>query len=189
MVRIVEVLPQLLLARRDRHPGLFNDMVPNLIEVSDAMLLVANMDIPNIRNVVIGLQTLRLPQHPHVQSSASCSTRPTSKVKLEGEVEGLQVGADSLIPMTWSCPGKPGVSVILSAPGPAVSRALERLADTFIRPRRAPLATTRRNPEEDRCRSHKRLSYSRWQAPGVGPTGTSAVTRYWTGCATRSTTS
>src|SRR5206468_9673306 len=45
-------------------PAYFNDVVLGLIEVSDEVLLVAGMDIPNIKNVKIGLQTLRLLNTP-----------------------------------------------------------------------------------------------------------------------------
>ena len=45
-------------------PAYFNDVVLGLIEASDDVLLVAGMDIPNIKNVKIGLQTLRLLNTP-----------------------------------------------------------------------------------------------------------------------------
>ncbi|MCU1496598.1 MAG: Flp pilus assembly protein ATPase CpaE-like protein, partial [Acidimicrobiales bacterium] len=45
-------------------PAYFNDVVLSLIEDSDDVLLVAGMDIPNIKNVKIGLQTLRLLNTP-----------------------------------------------------------------------------------------------------------------------------
>ena len=45
-------------------PAYFNDVVLGLIEISDDVLLVAGMDIPNIKNVKIGLQTLRLLNTP-----------------------------------------------------------------------------------------------------------------------------
>ena len=58
-----------------------------LIEVSDEVLLVAGMDIPNIKNVKIGLQTLRLLNTP-MSKLRLVLNRANSKVKLDvGEVE------------------------------------------------------------------------------------------------------
>ena len=46
-------------------PAYFNDVVLGLVEVSPTRcVLVAGMDIPNIKNVKIGLQTLRLLNTP-----------------------------------------------------------------------------------------------------------------------------
>ena len=45
-------------------PAYLNDVVLGLVEESDDVLLVAGMDIPNIKNVKIGLQTLRLLNTP-----------------------------------------------------------------------------------------------------------------------------
>ncbi len=63
------------------------------------MLLVAGMDIPNIKNVKIGLQTLRLLNTP-MDKLRLVLNRANSKVKLDvSEVERtLQVKADALIP-------------------------------------------------------------------------------------------
>ncbi len=60
MLRIVELLRQTSAFVIVDTPAYFNDVVLGLIEVSDDVLLVAGMDIPNIKNVKIGLQTLRL---------------------------------------------------------------------------------------------------------------------------------
>ena len=70
-----------------------------LIEESDDVLLVAGMDIPNIKNVKIGLQTLRLLNTP-MDKLQLVLNRANSKVKLDvSEVERtLQVKADALIP-------------------------------------------------------------------------------------------
>lgn len=135
MVRIVEVLRSFCSHVVIDTPAYFNDVVLNLIEVSDDVLLVAGMDIPNIKNVKIGLQTLRLLNTP-MSKLRLVLNRANSKVKLEvGEVEKtLQVKADSLIPSDVVVPQavNKGTPVILSAPKAAVSRALEQLADTFI---------------------------------------------------------
>jgi pilus assembly protein CpaE len=135
MVRIVEVLRTFCSHVVIDTPAYFNDVVLGLIEISDDVLLVAGMDIPNIKNVKIGLQTLRLLNTP-MSKLRLVLNRANSKVKLEvGEVEKtLQVKADSLIPSDVVVPQSvnKGTPVILSAPKAAVSRALEQLADTFI---------------------------------------------------------
>ncbi|MEZ5204146.1 MAG: hypothetical protein R2701_07150 [Acidimicrobiales bacterium] len=88
-------------------PAYFNDVVLGLIEESDDVLLVAGMDISNIKNVKIGLQTLRLLNTP-MNKIHLILNRANSKVKLEvGEVERtLQVKADALIPPTWWSPSR-----------------------------------------------------------------------------------
>ncbi len=60
-------------------PAYFNDVVLGLIEVSDDVLLVAGMDIPNIKNVKIGLQTL--PPAEHADGEAAARPEP-------GELQG-----------------------------------------------------------------------------------------------------
>ena len=73
-------------------PAYFNDVVLGLIEVSDDVLLVAGMDIPNIKNVKIGLQTLRLLNIP-MEKLRLVLNRADSKVKLDvAEVERTLAG-------------------------------------------------------------------------------------------------
>jgi pilus assembly protein CpaE len=116
-------------------PAYFNEVVLGLIEESDDVLLVAGMDIPNIKNVKIGLQTLRLLNTPMGKIHLVLN-RANSKVKLEvSEVERtLQVKADALIPSDIVVPQSvnKGTPVVLDAPRAAVSKSIERLADRFI---------------------------------------------------------
>ncbi len=94
------------------------------------------MDIPNIKNVKIGLQTLRLLNTP-MEKLHLVLNRANSKVKLDvSEVERtLQVKADALIPSDVVVPavgqqGRPGRA---DAPEVAVSRSrIEQLADLFL---------------------------------------------------------
>jgi pilus assembly protein CpaE len=134
MVRIVEVLRTFCSFVILDTPAYFNDVVLGLIEISDDVLLVAGMDIPNIKNVKIGLQTLRLLNTP-MEKLRLILNRANSKVKLDvGEVERtLQVQADALIPSDVVVPQavNKGLPVVLSAPKSSVSRALEQLADLF----------------------------------------------------------
>jgi pilus assembly protein CpaE len=134
MVRIVEVLRSFCSFVILDTPAYFNDVVLGLIEISDDVLLVAGMDIPNIKNVKIGLQTLRLLNTP-MEKLRLVLNRANSKVKLDvSEVEKtLQVQADSLIPSDVVVPQavNKGVPVVLSAPKSSVTNALEQLADLF----------------------------------------------------------
>ncbi len=116
-------------------PAYFNDVVLGLIEVSDDVLLIAGMDIPNIKNVKIGLQTLRLLNTP-MSKIHLVLNRANSKVKLEvSEVERtLQVKAESLIPSDVVVPQSvnKGMPVVLDAPRSSIAKSLELLADRFI---------------------------------------------------------
>jgi pilus assembly protein CpaE len=135
MVRIVEVLRTFCSYVVIDTPAYFNDVVLGLIEVSDDVLLVAGMDIPNIKNVKIGLQTLRLLNTP-MEKLRLILNRANSKVKLDvGEVERtLGVVADGLIPSDVVVPQavNKGEAVVLTAPRSAVARAIAELADLFM---------------------------------------------------------
>jgi pilus assembly protein CpaE len=135
MVRIVETLRTFAGFVIIDTPAYFNDVVLGLIEISDDVLLVAGMDIPNIKNVKIGLQTLRLLNTP-MEKLRLILNRANSKVRLDAsEVERtLGVQADALIPSDIVVPqsvnrGEPVVSV---APKSSVSKAFEQLADLFL---------------------------------------------------------
>ena len=115
-------------------PAYFNDVVLGLIEVSDDVLLVAGMDIPNIKNVKIGLQTLRLLNTP-MDKLRLILNRANSKVKLDSsEVERtLGVKADALIPSDIVVPQSVnrGEPVVHFAPKSSVSKSFHDLADQF----------------------------------------------------------
>ena len=135
MVRIVETLRSFAGYVVIDTPAYFNDVVLGLIEVSDDVLLVAGMDIPNIKNVKIGLQTLRLLNTP-MEKLRLILNRANSKVRLDvSEVERtLGVQADALIPSDIVVPQSVnrGEPVVSAAPKSNVSKAFEQLADLFI---------------------------------------------------------
>jgi pilus assembly protein CpaE len=95
---------------------------------------VAGMDIPNIKNVKIGLQTLRLLNTP-MEKLHLVLNRANSKVKLDvSEVERtLQLRADVLVPSDIVVPQSVnrGVPVTVNAPKSGVSKSIEDLADLF----------------------------------------------------------
>ena len=140
MVAIVELLRSFCSYVIVDTPAYFNDVVLGLVEVSDKVMLVAGMDIPNIKNVKIGLQTLRLLNTP-MDKLLLILNRANSKVKLDiGEVERtLQLQADALIPSDVVVPQSvnKGEPVVLHSPKSGVSKSINQLAEQFL-PQAAP---------------------------------------------------
>jgi len=132
MVKIIEVLRRFCSHVIIDTPAYFNDVVLGLVEVSDDVLLVAGMDIPNIKNVKIGLQTLRLLNTP-MEKLKLILNRANSKVKLDiGGVERtLQVQAEALIPSDVVVPQSvnKGVPFVHSHPKSGVAKSIRALAD------------------------------------------------------------
>jgi pilus assembly protein CpaE len=122
-------------------PSVFNDYVLALIEASDDVLLVGSMDIPSIKNLKIGMQTLDLqavagPKLKLVLNHAN------AKVKLDvKEIERvLGLSANFPIPDDISVPisvnaGRP---VVVDEPKSPVSRALDCIAESLLGPTPAP---------------------------------------------------
>jgi pilus assembly protein CpaE len=134
MVQIVELIRQFAGHVIIDTPAHFNDVVLAMIELSDEVLLIAGMDIPNIKNVKIGLQTLRLLNTPQEKLHLVLN-RANSKVKLDvSEVERtLQIKAEGLIPSDVVVPQSvnKGTPLVLDAPKSGVARSIEALADVF----------------------------------------------------------
>jgi pilus assembly protein CpaE len=116
-------------------PSVFNDYVLALVEAADEVLLVGSMDIPSIKNLKIGMQTLDL------NAIAGSKLRlvlnhANAKVKLDvKEIErvlGLSanhpVPDDLAVPMSVNA----GVPVLLDDPKAPVSRALDRIAESLL---------------------------------------------------------
>jgi len=135
MVKLVEIARSVADYVVVDTPAYFNDVVLGCIEMSDDVLLVAGMDIPNIKNVKIGLQTLRLLNTP-LEKVRLVLNRSDSKVKLDiGEVERtLKLQAECLIPSDIVVPVavNRGTPVVQSAPRSGVTRAIEGLAAQII---------------------------------------------------------
>ena len=134
MVQIVELLRRFAGHIVIDTPAHFNDVVLAMIELSDDVLLIAGMDIPNIKNVKIGLQTLRLLNTPPEKLHLVLN-RANSKVKLDvSEVERtLQIKAEGLIPSDVVVPQSvnKGTPLVIDAPKSGVARSIEALADVF----------------------------------------------------------
>lgn len=116
-------------------PAIFNDVVLSVIEASDDVILVTGLDIPNIKNVKIGLSTLAMLNVPKEKLHLVLN-RADSKVKLDvGEVEKtLQIHAAAHVPSDVVVPisVNKGAPVVLSAPKSGVARAFEQLAARFL---------------------------------------------------------
>jgi pilus assembly protein CpaE len=142
MLKIVDLLRQFCGFVVVDTPAHFNDVILTMLEGSDDIVLVAGMDIPNIKNVKIALQTLRLLGIPMAKLKLILN-RANSKVKLDiGEVERtLQLKADILIPSDIVVPRSvnKGVPAVLDEPKSGVARSMEQLADLF-----APVTAGRR---------------------------------------------
>jgi pilus assembly protein CpaE len=148
MLRILEVLRSFCSHVVIDTPAQFNDVVLSVIEASDDIVVVAGMEIPNIKNTKLGLQTL---QRLGVPESKLCLlvNRSNSKVQLDAkEVERtLGLKAQAHIPSDIVVPQavNRGVSVILDAPRSDVTRSFEELADLFdARPAALPQKKARR---------------------------------------------
>ena len=116
-------------------PSYFTEVVIRLLEDCDDIVLVAGMDVPNIKNVKLGLNTLRLLNLPTTKVKLVLN-RANSKVKIDvSEVErALGLKADTLVPSDISVPQSinKGVPVVIDNPKSGVARSMESLSALFI---------------------------------------------------------
>jgi pilus assembly protein CpaE len=122
-------------------PSLFNDYVLALLEASDEILLVGSMDIPSIKNLKIGMQTLDLqalagPKLKLVLNHANAKVKLDVKEieRVLGLSANFPVPDDISVPMSVNA-GRP---VIVDEPKSPVSRALECIAESLLSPTAAP---------------------------------------------------
>lgn len=135
VVKIIDLLRQFCAYVVVDTPSHFTEVVIRVLEESDDIILVAGMDVPNIKNVKLGLQTLRLLNVPTSKVKLVLN-RANSKVKIDvGEVErALQIRADSLIPSDIAVPQSvnKGVPVVLDAAKSGVAKSLVQLSELFV---------------------------------------------------------
>lgn len=116
-------------------PAIFNDVVLNTLEASDDIILVAELDIPNIKNVKIGLTTLSLLNIAKERIHLLLN-RADSKVKLDVADVERSLGVDTIahIPSDVVVPisVNRGSPVVISAPRSNVARSFEQLASHFL---------------------------------------------------------
>ncbi|HEY5012047.1 MAG TPA: P-loop NTPase [Acidimicrobiia bacterium] len=116
-------------------PPHFDDVVLALLEEADDVLLVASMDIPSIKNLKVGIQTLGLLSLAGTKLRLVLN-RANAKVNLDiADVEraiGLtvqfRIPSDIAVPQAVNR----GVPVILDKPRSAAALALGLLADSFL---------------------------------------------------------
>jgi pilus assembly protein CpaE len=116
-------------------PPHFDDVVVALLEEADDVLLVASMDIPSIKNLKVGIQTLDLLALAGSKIRLVLN-RANAKVNLDiGDVErALGVPADFRVPSDISVPQavNRGIPVVLDKPKSAAGSALIAIADSFV---------------------------------------------------------
>lgn len=131
LTRVVEILQGFCRFVIVDTPAHLSEVVVALVEHADEVLVVAGMDVPTIKNVKLGLQTLRLLSVPEERLRLVVN-RSNSKVNVEiADVERtLGLRARALIPSDVAVPQtvNKGNPVVLDDPGSDVARAFEDLA-------------------------------------------------------------
>jgi pilus assembly protein CpaE len=116
-------------------PPHFDDVVLALIEEADHVLLVASMDIPSIKNLKVGIQTLDLLSIAGGKLRLVLN-RANARVHLDvSDVErALGVPAEFRIPSDISIPQSVnrGVPVVLDKPRAPAALALRNVAESFL---------------------------------------------------------
>ena len=116
-------------------PSVFNDYVLALIEAADEVLLVGSMDIPSIKNLKIGMQTLDLhaiagPKLRLVLNHANAKVKLDVKEieRVLGLSANFPVPDDIAVPISVNAGGP----VVVDEPKAPVSRALDRIAESLL---------------------------------------------------------
>ena len=134
MHRIVELLRTFCSYVIIDTPTQFSDVALHLIEESDDLVLVAGMDVPSIKNMKIGLQTLKLLGTPSSKLRLVLN-RANAKVGLDvSEVEKtLHLRAEALLPSDILVPQSvnKGVPAVVGSPKSGFTRALSAFADAL----------------------------------------------------------
>jgi pilus assembly protein CpaE len=116
-------------------PPHFDDVVLALIEEADNVLLVASMDIPSIKNLKVGIQTLDLLALAGGKLKLVLN-RANARVHLDvSDVErALGVSAEFRVPSDIAIPQavNRGVPVVLDKPRAPAAMALRSIAETFL---------------------------------------------------------
>ena len=155
MVGIVKMLRRMFDFIVVDMPPHFDDVVLALIEESDSVLLVASMDIPSIKNLKVGIQTLDLLSLAGGKLHLVLN-RANARVHLDvSDVErALGVTAEYRIPSDISVPQavNRGVPVVIDKPRAPAALALRSVAETFLlgpAPSAVPAAKSETEPESE----------------------------------------
>ena len=115
-------------------PTQFSDVALHLIEESDDLVLVAGMDVPSIKNMKIGLQTLKLLGTPSSKLRLVLN-RANAKVGLDvAEVEKtLHLRAEALLPSDIIVPQSvnKGIPAVIGATRSGFARTMTAFAEVL----------------------------------------------------------
>jgi pilus assembly protein CpaE len=155
MVGIIKILRRMFDYIVVDMPPHFDDVVLALLEEADAVLLVASMDIPSIKNLKVGIQTLDLLSLAGNKLHLVLN-RANARVHLDvSDVErALGVSAEYRIPSDISIPQavNRGVPVVLDKPRAPAALALRAVAETFLTTAPAPALSTEDESEPENRR-------------------------------------
>jgi pilus assembly protein CpaE len=139
-------------------PPHFDDVVLALIEEADHVLLVASMDIPSIKNLKVGIQTLDLLALAAGKLKLVLN-RSNARVHLDvSDVErALGVSAQYRIPSDISIPQavNRGVPVVLDKPRAPAALALRGVAESFLSDDAASIQAVPDTPSEPESRRRR----------------------------------
>ncbi len=140
-------------------PPHFDDVVLALLEEADEVLLIASLDIPSIKNLKVGIQTLDLLSVAGNKLHLVMN-RANARVHLDiSDVErALGVDAEFRIPSDIAIPQSVnrGIPVVLDKPRSPAALALRALADRYSTTDTGVAAATSEAPSEPRKRGWRR---------------------------------
>jgi len=140
-------------------PPHFDDVVLALLEEADEVLLIASLDIPSIKNLRVGIQTLNLLSVAGSKLRLVMN-RANARVHLDiSDVErALGVAAEFRIPSDIAIPQavNRGVPVVLDKPRAPSAIALRALADRYAGPDPGQASAVIEVPTEPRKRGWRR---------------------------------
>ena len=156
MVRLLRTMHDYVIIDMPPH---FDDVVLALLEEADEVLLIASLDIPSIKNLKVGIQTLDLLSVAG-QKLRLVMNRANARVHLDiSDVEqALGVPADFRIPSDIAIPQavNRGVPVVLDKPRSPAALALRSLADRYASSDPGQPIATPDVPDEPRKRGWRR---------------------------------
>jgi pilus assembly protein CpaE len=156
MVRILQTMFDFVVVDMPPH---FDDVVLALLEEADEVLLIASLDIPSIKNLKVGIQTLDLLSVAGSKLHLVMN-RANARVHLDiSDVErALGVSAEFRIPSDIAIPQSVnrGVPVVLDKPRSPAALALRALADRYSAPDPGPVVAEPEASTEPRRRGWRR---------------------------------
>jgi len=140
-------------------PPHFDDVVLALLEEAEEVLMIGSLDIPSIKNLKVGIQTLDLLSIAGSKLRLVMN-RANARVHLDiSDVErALGVSAEFRIPSDIAIPQtvNRGVPVVLDKPRAPAAIALRALADRYASPDPGHVAAVLEGPAEPRKRGWRR---------------------------------